>query len=81
MQPHATSINVCEIHESVVDPPPLPLPSLAHYLHILVFTHSCTLPTSLVSALSIHTVRFTYSVACLRCRLERDPHTFSPSPQ
>ena len=35
---------------------------------------------SLLCALSIHTVRSTYGIVCLRRRLERDPHTFSPSP-
>ena len=51
--------------------PPSSLPSLFPPLH----STPC-----LLCALSFHTVHSTYGIVCLRRRLERDPHTFSPSP-
>ena len=55
-----TTAPICIPSISVLSPPssippasPLPLPvTLAHHVHILLFTHSCTIPKTLVSLLS-----------------------------
>ena len=71
-----------------------PPTSLARYVHILLFTHSCIIPKnipvllealsvpsdashSLLTALSVHTVRSSDSVIRTRRLLERNPSTFA----
>ena len=71
-----------------------PPTSLARYVHILLFTHSCIIPKnipilldalsvprdaahSLLTALSVHTVRSSDSVIRTRRLLERNPATFA----